>query len=76
MKKFLAMLLALAMILSLAACGSKAPAETQAPETKAPDTNAPSDSEEVVVPPQGDFVSVIALVAIVGFAGVVDNIFG
>ena len=30
MKKFLAMLLALAMVLSLAACGSKAPAETTA----------------------------------------------
>ena len=44
MKKFLAMLLALAMILSLAACGNNAPAETQgtaAPETEAAaaDTN-------------------------------------
>ena len=36
MKKFFALLLALAMVLSLAACGAKAPVETQAPETTAP----------------------------------------
>ena len=53
MKKFLAMMLALVMVLSLAACGGeKAPEttapvagndapETQAPETQAPETQAP-----------------------------------
>ena len=39
MKKFLALCLALIMVLSLAACGEKTPADT--------DTNAPDDSEKV-----------------------------
>ena len=40
MKKILAMLLALVMVLSLAACSvEKAPAETKAPETQAPAAN-------------------------------------
>ena len=39
MKKFIALLLALVMVLSLAACSvEKAPAETKAPETQAPAT--------------------------------------
>ena len=42
MKKFIAMLLALAMILAFAGCaGSKAPAATEAPATEAPATEAP-----------------------------------
>ena len=41
MKKFLALLLALVMVMSLAACGgSDKPAETKAPEAG----NAPADS--------------------------------
>ena len=50
MKKFLAMLLALVMILSLAACGAKeeAPAETQAPAAEAP-AEAPAADEKVEV---------------------------
>ena len=40
MKKLTALLLALVMVLTLVACGEKAPAETQAPETQAP-TQAP-----------------------------------
>lgn len=39
MKKFLALCLALIMVLSLAACGEKTPADT--------DTNTPDDSEKV-----------------------------
>ena len=40
MKKLTALFLALVMVLTLVACGEKAPAETQAPETQAP-TQAP-----------------------------------
>jgi predicted small lipoprotein YifL len=42
MKKLIALLLALAMVLSMAACGTKTPAETNAPETQAPETTAPA----------------------------------
>ena len=43
MKKFLAMLLALTMVLSLAACGNKAPEATEAPAVDAPEaTEAPA----------------------------------
>ena len=42
MKKMFAMILALAMVLSMAACGTKTPAETNAPETQAPETTAPA----------------------------------
>ena len=47
MKKILAMLLALVMVLSLAACSvEKAPAETQAPETQAPAAdNTPAETQ-------------------------------
>lgn len=41
MKKFFAMILALTMVLSMAACGEKTPAQTDAPETQAPTTEAP-----------------------------------
>ena len=43
MKKLMAMLLALVMVLSLAACGgSSAPAATQAPAAEAPAAEAPA----------------------------------
>ena len=43
MKKIIAMLLCLAMALSLVACGgSSAPAATEAPKADAPATNAPT----------------------------------
>ena len=41
MKKLIAMLLALAMVLSLAACGSSEPAATEAPKADAPVAEAP-----------------------------------
>ena len=41
-KRIIAALLALVMMLALAACGAKAPVETQAPETQAPETQAPT----------------------------------
>ena len=43
MKKFLALLLALTMVLSLAACGAKAPEATEAPTTAEP-TAAPTEA--------------------------------
>ena len=44
MKKLIAMLLALVMVLGLVACGSEKPAETKAPDagTQAPATEAPA----------------------------------
>lgn len=45
MKKLLAIILALAMVLSLAACGS----QDAAPETKAPSTDSPTGKEDVTI---------------------------
>ena len=42
MKKLIALLLALAMVLSLAACGTEKPAETKAPEAGNNETQAPA----------------------------------
>ena len=42
MKKLIALLLALAMVLSLAACGAEKPAETKAPEAGNNETQAPA----------------------------------
>ena len=44
MKKLIVMLLALTMVVSMAACGAEAPAETKAPA--AAETQAPADAEE------------------------------
>ena len=46
MKKLIAMLLALAMVLSLAACGSSEPAATEAPKADAPAAEAPAAEAE------------------------------
>ena len=48
MKKFFAMLLALAMVLSLAACGANEAPATEAPATEAPATEAPATEAPVV----------------------------
>ena len=45
MKKLLAILMALCMLLSLAACGQSAPAATEAPATEAPKAEAPAATE-------------------------------
>ena len=45
--------------------------ETQAPATQAPATQAPAASDDVVVPPEGDMTAVVALIAVIGTAGVV-----
>ena len=54
MKKLVAILLSLAMVLSLAACGSKTPASTEAPKpgesTAAPKANWPKSNIEIIVP--------------------------
>ncbi|MBE6636299.1 MAG: hypothetical protein E7618_00670 [Ruminococcaceae bacterium] len=49
----------------------KAAPETQAPVTQAPATQAPATSDTTVVPPQGDMTAVVALIAVIGTAGVV-----
>ena len=47
MKKFLALLLALVMVLSLAACGGKTPEATDAPNTE-PVAETPTDPADQV----------------------------
>ena len=42
MKKLIALLLAMVMVLSLAACGEKAPETTAPPASEAPETEAPT----------------------------------
>ena len=46
MKKFLALLLAFVMVFALAACGTPAPAESEAPASEAPASEAPADESE------------------------------
>ena len=55
MKKAIAFLLALTMVFVFAACGSPAPAQTDAPKTEAPMTeapmtDAPDDNAEIYIP--------------------------
>ena len=50
MKKLIAMLLALVMVLSLAACGAKEPDPTEAPKADAPATEAPAGTEAPAAP--------------------------
>ena len=51
MKKIIALLLALAMVLSLAACGASEPAPTEAPKAEAPAaTEAPAAPETPAAP--------------------------
>ena len=50
MKKFFALLLALAMVLSLAACGSSEPAATEAPKADAPAAEAPKADAPAAAP--------------------------
>lgn len=53
MKKLFALLLAVVMVLSLAACGSSAPAATEAPKNDAPADNAPAaDTSDVANDPK------------------------
>ena len=55
MKKLLAVLMALCMLLSLAACGAEKPVETQAPETQAP---VAQDEPKVEEPKDPDPVTI------------------
>ena len=83
MKKFLALLLAAAMVMSLAACGgSSAPAETEAAETEAAaEEAAPAETEaaEEAAEPAGDY-SALEPVELIGAdstgKGAAGQIFG
>ena len=65
MKKLLAMLLALVMVLSLAACGEKSPAPTEAPKVEAPAENPteapaePSYMEQLIAAAQAEGTLVV-----------------
>ena len=50
MKKLIAMLLALAMVLSMAACGASEPAATEAPKADAPAADAPAAEAPAAAP--------------------------
>lgn len=50
MKKIIALLLALVMVCSLAACGAKEPAPTEAPATEAPAADAPATEAPAEAP--------------------------
>jgi len=68
MKKILCVLLVLAMALSMVACGgSKAPAETKAPEAAAPaETQAAAPAETEAAAPAAEGLTKVALVTDVG----------
>ncbi len=63
MKKILAMLLALMMVLSLAACGSSTPAEEPA---EAPEADAPAEDAET--PAEGEAYTIATVVKLTGVA--------
>lgn len=54
MKKAIAFLLALTMVFVFAACGSPAPAQTDAPKTEAPMTDAPKTEAPMTEAPMTD----------------------
>ena len=55
MKKFLALLLAVVMVLSLAACGSEAPAPTEAPAEQPAETPTEQPAEEPTAEPVEEY---------------------
>jgi len=68
MKKLLALVLALAMVLSLAACGQKAPEkETEALQTAAPETAAPETQTPETEAPAAAPINVMVLNGTTGF---------
>ena len=74
MKKILALLLALAMVMSLAACGSKTEAPTEAPATEAPATEAPATEAPATEAPAAEApAAVIGKVALVTDVGTIDD---
>ena len=73
MKKILAMLLALVMVLSLAACGGNEAKPTEAPATEAPAVDTPAvDVPEATDAPEVE-VGVITKVALVTDVGTIDD---
>ena len=62
MKKIIAMLLVLAMALTLVACGSSQPAATEAPATEAPATEAPATEAATEAPAEEPVESVIPVI--------------
>ena len=74
MKKILALLLALAMVMSLAACGSKTEAPTEAPATEAPATEAPATEAPATEAPAAEAPAAgIGKVALVTDVGTIDD---
>ena len=69
MKKFLALLLAVVMVLSLAACGSEAPAQapTEAPAEQPAETPAEQPAEEPTAEPVEEYTGPDTYSMIEGF---------
>ena len=61
MKKIFALLLALAMVLSFAACGGDKPVETSAPETTVPETTVPETTVPETTVPETTVASVAVM---------------
>ena len=57
MKKIIAMLLVLAMALSLVACGNSAPAATEAPKTEAPAATEAPKTEATEAPAEAEAIT-------------------
>ena len=74
MKKILALLLALTMVMSLAACGGKTEAPTEAPATEAPATEAPATEAPATEAPETEAPAAgISKVALVTDVGTIDD---
>ena len=74
MKKILALLLALTMVMSLAACGSKTEAPTEAPATETPATEAPATEAPATEAPETEAPAAgISKVALVTDVGTIDD---
>lgn len=79
MKKLLTLVLALVMVLSLVACGSKTPVETDAPETDAPveTTTAPVETEapEETVPVETMYIGETEYWGVMAYALTPDGLY-
>ena len=69
MKKLIALLLALVMVLSLVACGGQTEQPTEAPETEAPETEAPETEAPAAAYTEAPFITALGI-----YGDVVDRL--
>ena len=73
MKKLIAMLLALVMVLSLVACGSSEPAKTEEPAAEAPAAEAPAAADAVVAGNPTDYLKGKTVRIVIGSTSVTGD---